>query len=385
MDNKKYKQCVRCIMDESAKDILFDSDGICNFCTDFESRIVFENSKNSLDREQQLLNFVNSVKKKGRNKEYDCIIGVSGGVDSSWVLYQAKLHGLRPLAVHMDNGWNSELAQANIETLVKNLNVDLYTHVIDWDAYRAMMNAFFKADVIDVELLYDNAMLAVNYNLAKKYGISFILSGSNFSTEGMRMPKGWNWWYKYDGANIVSICKEYGVRHFKNFPLINTVSYISSRFVRKIEWVHFLDFVNYNKNDAVSLLQTKFGYKPYPFKHYESVFTRFYQGYILPNKFGIDKRKIHLSTLIISGQLTRNEALKIMENSPYISKEDLYKDIDYFLRKMKWQESDLYDYLSRNQRGHGEFRNELGFYEKVSNLCKKNNTIFYLFRSIIRR
>jgi len=176
-------------MDISAADIFFDAKGICNFCTEFlreKSNIIFEDLKK---KEEKLKYFIKKVKEEGKEKKYDCIVGVSGGVDSSWTLAKVKELGLRPLVVHMDNGWNSELAQNNIANLVQNLQVDLYTHVINWNEYRELMQAFFEADVIDVELLYDNAMLAVNYQQANKYGVKYILSGSNSSTEGMRMPK----------------------------------------------------------------------------------------------------------------------------------------------------------------------------------------------------
>jgi len=274
------KICSRCVMDETARNIQFDENGVCNFCTDFKERYVEnQNEKKSFN----LDNFIVDLKNKYKNKKYDCVIGLSGGVDSAWVLLQAKKRGLRPIAVHMDNGWNSELAQNNIANLVKNLNVDLYTHVIDWDEYRMFMNAFFDADVVDIELLYDNAMLAVNYKIAAKYGIKHILAGTNMATEGMRTPLGWNW-FKYDKKNIINIGKENRNIKIKTLPVIGTFSYIWYRFILKIKWVPFLNFFDYNKSEALQILEKEYGFKPYPFKHYESIFTRFYQGYILPKK-----------------------------------------------------------------------------------------------------
>ena len=194
---KPYQLCTHCVMDTSATEISFNEQGVCNFCTEFLTQSDYVMNRDQAKKKQELDSFVSKVKQAGKNKRYDCIVGVSGGVDSSWVLVQAIKLGLRPLAVHMDNGWNSELAQNNIANLVRSLNVDLYTHVIDWNEYRNLMQAFFDADVIDVELLYDNAMFAVNYRLAVKYGVKYILSGCNQVTEGMRMPEGWNW-FKYD-------------------------------------------------------------------------------------------------------------------------------------------------------------------------------------------
>lgn len=190
--SQPYQVCTRCTMDTTAIDITFNEEGQCNYCTDFIKRYSVLQHKAHAQKEKELTTFVQQVKESGKNKRYDCIIGLSGGVDSSWVLVQAVKCGLRPLAVHMDNGWNSELAQNNIANLVRALKVDLYTHVVDWAEYRGLMQTFFDADVIDVELLYDNAMLGVNYQLAAKHGVKFILAGTNQATEGMSLPKKWN-------------------------------------------------------------------------------------------------------------------------------------------------------------------------------------------------
>ena len=342
----QYKQCKRCVMDTSAENIEFDNEGNCNFCTDFLNRIEkgHTNLSNKLDA------FIAQVKKDGMGKEYDCIVGVSGGVDSSYALHLAKKFGLRVLAIHMDNGWNSELATNNIETIVSNMGVDLYTHVIDWHEYKQLMQAFFDEDVIDIELLYDNAMLSVNYQLASKYGIKYILSGSNASTEGMAMPTNWNW-FKYDKKNIKNIAKKHAVK-MKTFPIIGTVNYLYYRVIKKISWVPFLDYVDYNKAEAMEFLKDSYGFKPYPYKHYESVFTRFYQGFILPKKFNVDKRKMHLSSLICSGQISREEALSDLNALPYASQEALEEDTEYFLKKMGWDKSDLETYIQREEKSH---------------------------------
>ena len=196
MDN--YRICQRCVMDTSASEIFFNDDGTCQFCTDFLEKIKSSNLLNYELQQSHLNQFIIKLKKDGQNKKYDCIVGLSGGVDSSWVLVQAVKLGLRPLAVHMDNGWNSEIAQNNIENLVKKLNVDLFTYVIDWNEYRDLQEAFFNADVVDIELLYDNALAGVNYMMASKYNIKYILSGSNTATEGVQMPKDWAIKNKYD-------------------------------------------------------------------------------------------------------------------------------------------------------------------------------------------
>lgn len=353
-------------MDTSAAGIHFDEQGYCHFCREFTERanqIVF---KDEVKRDADLKRLVQKLKNAGQNKKYDCVVGVSGGVDSSWSLVKAVELGLRPLAVHMDNGWNSELAQNNIEKLVKALGVDLYTHVIDWEEYRSLMQAFFNADVVDIELLYDNAMLAVNYQLAAQFGIKSILAGTNQATEGMKMPKGWNW-LKYDRTNIMSIARQFHVQRMSTFPSISTFGFIYYEFFKKIKWISFLDYFNYNKSESLSVLAAEYGFKPYPYKHYESIFTRFYQGYILPEKFGIDKRKLHLSTLIMSQQMTREEALELLRQSAYPSSDTLQEDKDYFLKKMRWSDEDLKKYLQRPRKEHFDYGNE----KKIWEACAK--------------
>lgn len=362
---RQYQVCTRCVMDTSAIDIVFDAEGICNYCAEFMQRSGGIINSGDAERARRLSLFVQQIKADGAGKKYDCIVGVSGGVDSSWVLVKAVELGLRPLAVHMDNGWNSELAQNNISNLVRKLNVDLYTHVIEWGEYKALMQAFFDADVIDVELLYDNAMLAVNYKMAAKYNVKHILSGSNQSSEGMGIPPGWNW-FKFDRKNILSLARRASVR-IKTFPLLGTLGYVYFTYIRRIRWQSILDLMPYDKSVAMKALEESFGYKPYPYKHYESIFTRFYQGFLLPNKFSVDKRRVHFSTLIMAGQMSRSDAIKDLENIPYPSERALNEDRQYFLKKMGWSESALEDYLSRGQRSHSDFGSEIGFW----NFCMK--------------
>jgi N-acetyl sugar amidotransferase len=366
----EYQQCTRCLMDTTAKGIEFDAQGICNYCKDFELRL--QNPKKRIDL--HLNDLVKKIKHDGRNKPYDCIVGVSGGVDSSYTLVKVKELGLRPLAVHMDNGWDSELAANNIKNLVEGLGVDLYTHVIDWDEYRELMQAFFDADVIDVELLYDNAMLAVDYEQAGKYGIKYILAGNNTTTEGMKIPENWNW-FKYDKKNIYKLAKTRNIK-INTFPAFGTADFLKFEYFKRIRWISFLDYLeDYNKFEALKILQEKYGYKPYPYKHYESIFTRFYQGYILPEKFNVDKRKVHLSTLIISGQLSKEEALKQMQGKyAYPSEKELKEDIDYFLKKMRWTKDDLDAYVRRPEKPHDVYGSEKGLFVtllKIYRLLKR--------------
>ena len=349
--------CKSCLMDDSAADFAVIGD-MCNYCAPLSEREV-----GGCVPLPGLDDLIGKIKLDGVGKEYDCIVGISGGVDSSYVLMLAAQYNLRVLAVHMDNGWNSELAQNNIEVVVAHAGCDFYSHVIDWREYRSLMQSFFEADVIDIELLYDNAMYAVNYNLALKYNIGWILNGINQATEGMRLPQDWTW-FKFDSRNIKNIVKKNGGYKISTFPLMSIWKALYCKYVKRIKFVPILDYIEFNKKEALQDL-ISIGYKPYPYKHYESVFTRFYQGYILPLKFGVDKRRVHLSTLVVNGQMTKAEAQELMTGSPYPSETDLDLDRRFFLKKMGWLESDLNDYLERGTVPHDYYANDYKLWNKL--------------------
>ena len=357
-------------MDTTARTITFDDTGQCNYCTEFIERAGAELTKDPAQRQREYDHLIEQVQVAGRGKAYDCIIGVSGGVDSSWTLVQAVRSGLRPLAVHMDNGWNSELAQSNIENLVRTLDVDLFTYVIDWSEYRAMMQSFFDADVIDMELLYDNAMSAVNFQQARQRKTRFILAGTNLATEGMRIPPAWNW-LKYDKRNIKALRASLDGGTISSFPALGTLGYVWNIAVRRIKWVSFLDFTDYQKAAAIAELVRDFNYKPYPHKHYESVFTRLYMGYILPTKFNVDMRKVDFSNLIISGQMTRDDALEALEAPAYPSQADLDGDIAFFLKKLGWTMDQWNEYLTRPERPHDAFASERARYDFFRRIARR--------------
>jgi len=363
-----YQTCTRCVMDTTAKDIVFDENGVCNYCTTFLKRME-EAQAEIADLHFHRDELISAVKSNGKGKEYDCIVGVSGGVDSSYALYLAVKHGLRPLAVHLDNGWNSELASHNIANMVDHLGVDLYTHVIDWEENRDLQLSFFKANVVDIELLMDNAMLALNYQQAVKYGVRHILFGYNRATEGMSIPPQWNQ-YKRDVYNIQQIHKRFGNVPIKTHPLFSTVDYMRYKYIYRIKQIAFLNYFPYNKSEALELLQKEFCYKPYPYKHYESVFTRFYQGYILPRKFGYDKRRVHLSNLIISGQLTREEAIKLLECSPYPDPRQEEQDRIFVMKKLGFSEESFSLYMSAPEVPHQIYGSEKWLWDLLSSVAK---------------
>jgi len=305
---KAYQICTKTVMDTSDPDIIFDEDGVSNHVALYnkakQSYLVPDNEKS-----QKLKDLVAQIKKDGVGKDYDCIIGLSGGVDSSFVAYQVQKLGLRPLAVHLDNGWNSELAVINIENIVKRLGFDLYTHVIDWEEFKDLQLAFMKASVVDIEMLTDNAIVVLINKLAKEKRIKYFFIGTNVSTESI-MPRSWFFNVKYDSLNIMSIHSKYGkLKKIKSFPYFNFLQYIRYRYSNPINNISLLNYLDYNKSDAIKILQDELNWKDYGGKHCESRFTQFYQSYILPKKFNVDKRRAFLSCLILSNQITREQAL----------------------------------------------------------------------------
>jgi N-acetyl sugar amidotransferase len=333
-------------MDSSAQGIFFDSFGICNFCSAYQvqtkktSQIV--NDGKALDK------FLESIKKEGTKTDYDCIVGVSGGVDSSWVLVNAVKLGLRPLAVHLDNGWNSELAQQNIENLIKKCKVDLITNVIDWNEFRDFQIALLNSNICDLEILTDNLLVAENYRQAKKRRTTNILSGSNTATEGIPMPENWAASCKFNKTALSNIWrihgKKYNLKSIKPFSLSDYYRHV---YIHRIKWVRFLDIIGYNKTKALQVLQQEFQYVPYAHKHYESIFTKIYQSVILPLKFGVDKRKNHFSALIMNGEMTRDTALSMLKKPAYESEEIKEESIKYFLKKINWTSDQFEFYLSK--------------------------------------
>lgn len=359
--------CSRCLLDETTPGIDFDEHGQCNYCRDFEA--VLAVAPDVAERDCRRGELIAEIQRSGRGRRYDCIVGVSGGVDSSYALYRAVKSGLRPLAVHLDNGWNSELAVHNIATLVRKLDVDLFTHVIRWEENRDLQRAFMAAHVIDIEMLMDSAMLATNFRAARKFGVRYILSGSNSATEGMEMPTGWNH-HKWDARNARAIHRRFGTRRVRSHPFYSLKEMVFDRYVRRIRWISFLDFFDYQKGEAVALLQREVGYKPYPYKHYESVFTRFYQGEILPRKFGVDKRRLHLSALVISGQMSRDEALAMLDTPPYPDSGQLRDDRDFVAKKLGYSLDELEAYLNAPQVPHSAFPSEAPWLARLSKLSR---------------
>jgi len=325
---KKYQICNRCVMDITDPDIQFDDNGICNHCRQYDElvkRYVFDGEQGK----EKLKHIIDKIKKTGTGKEYDCIIGVSGGVDSTYVAYKVKEFGLRPLAVHLDNGWNSELAVKNIELFLKKLDIDLYTYVIDWEEFKDLQLSFLYASTPDSEIPSDHAINAILYQIAEVNKIKYIVFGCNIRTES-HLPKAWSQGH-LDWKYIKNIQKQYGHIPLQTFPHISYFTY--QKYLITCKTVNILNYLDYSKKDAITILENELGWKYYGGKHYESIYTRFYQGYILPKKFGYDKRRTHLSSLICSGEITRSEALEELNNEPY-PLELQEQDKEYVIKKL---------------------------------------------------
>ena len=315
--SRQYQICNSCVMDTSDSKIVFDSKGVCDHCITFRTRIAPNWHTDDIGQ-AALGKIVAEVKSAGKGRDFDCIIGMSGGIDSSYLLYLAveKL-GLRPLVFHVDAGWNSQVAVNNIERLVEKLGLDLFTEVIDWEEMKDLQMAFFRAGVSHVDAPQDHAFFATMYKFAHKYGIRHILTGLNTSTECVRNPIEWMY-YQSDSRQLRDIHRQYGRRPLRNYPLTSILWHkVYLPYVRKIRIVTPLNYMPYIKADAMRLLEEKFGWQPYPQKHFESRFTKFYESYWLPTRFGYDVRRVQYSSLILTGQMTRDEAIERLKALPY--------------------------------------------------------------------
>lgn len=358
--------CTRCVMDTSAPDIVFDAAGVCSYCKIHEEKVALAPfSRDGADT--KLAALVQQIKSESKG-EYDSIVGLSGGVDSSYVAYQAVKLGLRPLAVHFDNGWNSELAVKNIEQLVKRLGLDLQTFVIDWEEFRDIQRSFFKANVVDIEMVTDHAIFAAMYRLARQHGIRYILSGTNAQTESI-MPPAWQH-FKFDRLNLKSIHKRFGTVPIKRYPTLSVWGMAWNHYVRGAKSVSLLNYLPYRKDEAMRTLQSELGWQYYGGKHYESTFTKFYQAHILPVKFGIDKRRIHFSDLIMNGEMTRDEALQELARPTYEAAA-LDQDRAYVCKKLGFSAQEFAEYLAAPPVNHFSYPSYARLAQRLVSLHKQ--------------
>jgi N-acetyl sugar amidotransferase len=347
-------------MDDSDPLITFDENGVCNHVLAARKRLASECFRGE-DGNRRLAEIVAQIKSEGRGKPYDCVVGLSGGVDSAYVIWRAIELGLRPLAVHLDNGWNSEIAVRNIERILRQLDVDLYTYVVDWEEIKDLQRAFFLASVANVEVISDHAIGAIMFKEAARRNIRFILNGSNVETESI-MPDAWGYDAR-DARHIVGIHRRFGkLKKLKSYPLLTAPEFLWYVFGHRIRYIPLLNYGPYDKKKVMRWLQEQFGWVPYDRKHGESRFTRFFQEYYLPEKFHFDKRKAHFSSLIVAGQMTRDEAFAEL-NKPLYRPDERLIDIEYVTKKLGFSEHEWEQIMSTPMADYRAYPNNAWMFD----------------------
>ena len=377
---KPIQICTKTIMDTTDPGIMFNEKGESDYYTNF-----VENIKPNWDTGEQghkeLMAIADKIKKTSKNKDFDCIIGLSGGLDSSYAAYIAKeVMGIRPLIFHVDAGWNTDKAVGNIEKLVNGLDLDLYTEVINWEEMKDLQTSFLKSQIADQDLPQDYAFFSGLYKFARKHKINYVITGGNYSTECCREPEEWGGFPGIDTTLVKDIHNKFGKRPLKTFPLVDILSYkILYKYVYGMEVFKPLNLVPYIKEDAEKLLMDKFGWEPFQHKHHESRFTRFYEDYWLPRKFGYQKRKAHFSSLILTGQMTREEALERV-SKPELSDEFLQKEFEYVAHKLEMTTDELQQIFEGENKTYKDYKNKMGLIKMGAQVMQKVGLEKRLFR-----
>lgn len=370
MSNDKI--CSRCVMDTTDPDIIFDNSGICNYCI-IHNALEKQNPLGDLGK-QRLNRIIEAIKKDGKNKKYDCIVGVSGGTDSSYLLYWSKNAGLRPLAVHLDNGWNTEKGTQNIKKITEKLGVELYTHKLNWDEFKNLQLAFLKSSTPDIEIPSDIAIRSIAYRIASKYGIKYVINGMNFRTEG-KVPIKWSYG---DGKYLNYISKHFGNGKLsRNFPQYNVTHIIYYHVIRKIKQIRPLNMIEYDKEKTKYILKKEFGWEDYGGHHYESIYTRFTQGYYLPTKFNFDKRKVEYSAFIRNGKMNRDEALRKLKEEPPCSEEIVKNDILLIKKKFELSDKEFDEIMSAPPKLFIDYPNNFSMIVRYRKILKYLFKFFY--------
>jgi len=363
------RMCVNCVMDTTDQKIEFDEHGVCDHCKTFYEKVLptWQFGNHSVE---QLENLTKKIKKAGKNRDFDCIIGMSGGIDSSYLVYVAKeILGLRPLVFHVDAGWNSRIAVTNIENIVDKLGLDLYTEVIDWEEMKDLQLAFLKSGVSHIDTPQDHSFFATMYKFANKHNVKNILTGANFSTECIRNPIEWMY-YQSDTTQIRDIHNKFGERALSQFPLTSILWYkVWLPYFKDIKVHTPLNLMPYVKEDAKKLLIEKFDWQTYPQKHFESRFTKFYESYWLPERFGYDVRKVQLSSLILTEQMSRPEALRSLQKPSY-NKEEIRQEIEFVANKLDISVDELNSYLQLPTKSYRDYRSQENIYRIGARIMK---------------
>ncbi|MCZ2460132.1 MAG: N-acetyl sugar amidotransferase [Chitinophagales bacterium] len=354
MNHRKYQQCKRCVMDTTDPDIQFDENGICNLCTDFlKKRKIIMGSRSADKKEFEAL--IEKIKNDGKHKKYDTILGISGGVDSCYAAYLLKQNNIRVLLVHMDNGWNSDDSILNIKNIAKKLGYDYESYVLDWEEFKDVQLAFLRASVVEAETPTDVAILGVLHRIAAKYHVKYIISGGNLATEGILPPK---WHYNAKDTRYFNyIQKRFGTKKIRKFPNFGFKTELYYKFIKGIRIIYLLNYVNYNKDNAMKILQNELGWRYYGGKHYESRFTKFVQSYLLPKKFNLDYRKATFSSQICAGNMTREEAIEALK-APVYNEEDIEREKEYIAKKLCISKAELNEIIETPGKYYYEYPND---------------------------
>lgn len=354
---REYQICTNCVMDTSDSNITFDENGVCDHCRGFKEHVE-PNWYPNAEGERRFAAVVEKIKENGKGRDFDCILGMSGGLDSSFLLHKAvKDFGLRPLVFHVDGGWNTDIAVSNIQSLVDGLGLDLYTEVINWNEMRDFQLAFFKSGVPHIDIPQDHAFVATLYNFADKHKIKYILNGGNIATECVRNPLEWLY-YGTDMRQLKDIQDQFGTVPMRTYPFSSVLRHkFYLRYIRGVEVVKPLDWMPYTKELARDTLSELYGWKPYPQKHFESRFTRFYEGYWLPERFGYDTRRVQFSSLILTGQMRRDEAIEALKTPAY-DPETIGHEFDYIARKLGITSEELRGYFTMPKKSYADYKNQ---------------------------
>ncbi len=365
----QYKICTKTVMDSSDSRISFDDSGVCDHATDFLANTL-PSWNHGVGHSDKLSSIVADIKRSGLNRDFDCILGLSGGVDSSYMLHLAvKVFDLRPLVFHVDGGWNSELAVHNIHVLVDKLGLDLFTEVINWEEMRDFQLAWFKAGVPHLDLPQDHAFIATLYKFADQHNIRYILNGGNISTECVRNPMEF-FYYGTDMIHIRDIIRRFGTVDMKTYPFSSILRHkVYLRYFRRIKVVRPLNYRPYNKNNAIELLEREYGWRRYPQKHFESRFTKFFESYWLPERFGFDPRRVQFSSLILTGQMSRDEALSQLEKPSYDST-TIKQDYEYVATKLRISTDELNQYFTMPKKFYWDYKNQEALFNAGARVLK---------------
>lgn len=369
MLENKYQICNNCVMDTSDSRITFDENGVCDHCNDYYKNVAPNWHTDERGR-KELEILVEKIKESGKKHDFDCLLGLSGGVDSSYMLHLAvKEFGLRPLVFHVDGGWNSELAVHNIQVMIDKLGLDLYTEVINWEEMKDFQLAFFKSGVPHIDIPQDHAFVATLYHFADKYNIKYIVNGGNISTECVRNPMEWLY-YGTDMAQIRDIRKRYSTNAMKTYPFSSIFRHkIYLRYIRGVKVVKMLNYRPYVKAEALKMLEKEYGWKPYPQKHFESRFTKFYEGYWLPERFGFDTRRVQYSSLILTDQMKREEALEKLKKPAYDPK-TIDDEFNYISTKLGITSEELKRYFSMPKKFYWDYKNQVSIFKLGAKILK---------------